>query len=46
MPRESPDHEAGRLYDVFGASLYRYASMILASREAAEDVLQQVLWND
>lgn len=42
MPPESPDPEAGRLYDVFGASLYRYALMILASREGAEDVLQQV----
>jgi RNA polymerase sigma-70 factor (ECF subfamily) len=35
-------HEAARLYDSFGASLYRYALMILANREAAEDVLQQV----
>ena len=40
MPPEG--HEADRLYDSFGASLYRYALMILANREAAEDVLQQV----
>jgi RNA polymerase sigma-70 factor (ECF subfamily) len=37
-----PEQEVARLYDAFGASLYRYALMILASREAAEDVLQQV----
>ena len=36
------EHEAGRLYDAYGASLYRYAVMILGSREAAEDVIQQV----
>ena len=35
-------HEVARLYDTFGASLYRYALMILADREAAEDVIQQV----
>jgi len=40
MPPEG--HEAARLYDSFGASLYRYALMILANREAAEDVLQHV----
>jgi RNA polymerase sigma-70 factor, ECF subfamily len=38
----TPEHEAGRLYDAYGASLYRYAVMILASREGAEDVIQQV----
>jgi RNA polymerase sigma-70 factor, ECF subfamily len=38
----TPEHEAGRLYDAYGASLYRYALMILASREGAEDVIQQV----
>jgi RNA polymerase sigma-70 factor (ECF subfamily) len=42
MSPEGPEHEVGRLYVVFGASLYRYALMILADREAAEDVLQQV----
>lgn len=38
----APDHEAGRLYDAYGVSLYRYALMILASPEKAEDVIQQV----
>jgi RNA polymerase sigma-70 factor, ECF subfamily len=38
----TPEHEAGRLYDAYGASLYRYALMILASREGAEEVIQQV----
>lgn len=38
----TPEHEAGRLYDAHGASLYRYALMILASREGAQDVIQQV----
>jgi DNA-directed RNA polymerase specialized sigma24 family protein len=42
MPPEQREQEAGRLYDAFGASLYRYALMVLASREAAEDVIQQV----
>lgn len=36
------DQEAARLYDAYGPSLYRYALMILASPEAAEDVIQQV----
>ena len=36
------EHEAGRLYDEFGASLFRYALMILADREAAEDAVHQV----
>ena len=38
----APEHEAGRLYDAYGVSLYRYALMILGSREGAEDVIQQV----
>jgi RNA polymerase sigma-70 factor (ECF subfamily) len=38
----TPESEAGRLYDLFGASLYRYALIVLANREAAEDVIQQV----
>jgi DNA-directed RNA polymerase specialized sigma24 family protein len=38
----APHHEAGRLYDAYGASLYRYALMILARPEAAEDAVQQV----
>jgi RNA polymerase sigma-70 factor, ECF subfamily len=42
MTPEEPEHEAARLYDSYGASLYRYALMILSSREAAEDVIQQV----
>jgi RNA polymerase sigma-70 factor (ECF subfamily) len=42
MPPEEPEHEVGRLYDLFGASLFRYALMILADRAAAEDVIQQV----
>jgi RNA polymerase sigma-70 factor, ECF subfamily len=42
MRQEEPKHEVARLYDSFGASLYRYALMILADREAAEDVIQQV----
>jgi RNA polymerase sigma-70 factor, ECF subfamily len=42
MAPEGPDDEAARLYDSHGVSLYRYALMILGSREAAEDVIQQV----
>lgn len=34
--------EVARLYDAYGASLYRYALMILGSREAAEDAIHQV----
>jgi RNA polymerase sigma-70 factor, ECF subfamily len=32
----------GRLYDTYGASLYRYALMLLADPSAAEDAVQQV----
>jgi RNA polymerase sigma-70 factor (ECF subfamily) len=32
----------GRLYDQYGASLYRYALMLLADHAAAEDAIQQV----
>jgi len=32
----------GRLYDTYGASLYRYAAILLADPTAAEDVVQQV----
>ena len=44
MPRASDDPTAlaGRLYDQYGASLYRYALMLLADRSAAEDAVQQV----
>jgi DNA-directed RNA polymerase specialized sigma24 family protein len=42
MPPAGPEDEAARLYDALGTSLYRYAVMLLADREAAEDVIQQV----
>ena len=44
MPRASDDPTAlaGRLYDQYGASLYRYALMLLADRSAAEDAVHQV----
>ena len=45
MPDRPPDDPtllAGRLYDSYGASLYRYALMLLADRSAAEDAVQQV----
>lgn len=46
MPRggdaDGPRAEVGRLYDRYGASLYRYALMILADGAAAEDAIQQV----
>lgn len=44
MPRASDDPTAlaGRLYDEYGASLYRYALMLLADRSAAEDAVHQV----
>ena len=32
----------GRLYDTCGASLYRYAVLLLGDAAAAEDVVQQV----
>jgi RNA polymerase sigma-70 factor (ECF subfamily) len=34
--------DAARLYDSFGAPLFRYALMLLGRREPAEDVIQQV----
>ena len=42
MPRASDDPTAlaGRLYDEYGASLYRYAVMLLADRSAAEDAVK------
>ena len=43
--RRRPDYPtalAGRLYDQYGASLYRYAVMLLADASAAEDAVQQV----
>ena len=44
MPRgaDDPTELAGRLYDQYGASLYRYALMLLGDRAAAEDAIQQV----
>ena len=44
MPRGGgqPTELAGRLYDQYGASLYRYALLLLADQAAAEDVVQQV----
>jgi RNA polymerase sigma-70 factor, ECF subfamily len=44
MPRgeDGPAAHVGRLYDRYGASLYRYALMLLADRMAAEDAIQQV----
>jgi len=44
MPRggDGPAAHVGRLYDQYGASLYRYAVMLLADPVAAEDVIQQV----
>ena len=41
-PSDDPTSLAGRLYDWYGASLYRYALMLLADRSAAEDAVQQV----
>lgn len=44
MPRgrDGPATHVGRLYDQYGASLYRYALMLLADHAAAEDAIQQV----
>lgn len=39
---EDPTAKAGRLYDEYGASLYRYAVMLLADPAAAEDAVHQV----
>lgn len=45
MPDRPPDDQrslVGRLYDSYGASLYRYAVVLLADPVAAEDAVQQV----
>jgi RNA polymerase sigma-70 factor (ECF subfamily) len=44
MPRapDDPAALAGRLYDEYGASLYRYALIVLADAAAAEDAVHQV----
>lgn len=41
-PSEGPAERTGRLYDLYGPSLYRYAVMLLASASDAEDVIHQV----
>lgn len=41
-PSDDAQSRVGRLYDTYGASLYRYAVMLLADAAAAEDVVQQV----
>jgi RNA polymerase sigma-70 factor, ECF subfamily len=41
-PLEGPAARTGRLYDLHGPSLYRYAVMLLANASDAEDVIQQV----
>jgi RNA polymerase sigma-70 factor, ECF subfamily len=41
-PPNDPRMLVGRLYDTHGASLYRYAVMLLADAAAAEDAVQQV----
>jgi RNA polymerase sigma-70 factor, ECF subfamily len=41
-PPDDPTAMAGRLYAEYGASLYRYAVMLLADASAAEDAVQQV----
>ena len=42
MTPDEADGDVGRLYDRFGAALYRYALMILGRHDAAEDAVQQV----
>lgn len=41
-PRDAAHSLVGRLYDAYGASLYRYAVLLLADFAAAEDAVQQV----
>ena len=41
-PRDEARALVGRLYDTYGAALYRYAAMLLADPAAAEDAVQQV----
>ena len=38
-PPEDPRDRVGRLYDAHGASLFRYAVMLLADAAAAEDAV-------
>jgi RNA polymerase sigma factor (sigma-70 family) len=41
-PPADAQARVGRLYDAYGASLYRYAVMLLLDPAAAEDAVQQV----
>lgn len=41
-PSGDPPGRVGRLYEMHGDALYRYAVMLLADAAAAEDVIQQV----
>ena len=42
MKAGEAEDEVGRLYDQFGAALYRYALMMLGRHDAAEDAVHQV----
>ena len=42
MPIPEPGDEYAKLYDRISGSLYRYALVMLGSREQAEDVVQEV----
>ena len=42
MPRPPDEEWIGRLYDRYGAALYRYAVMVLADPAGAADVVQTV----
>jgi len=42
MPPPTDDEWIGPLYDRYGASLYRYAAMVLADPAGAADVVQTV----
>ena len=41
-PRDDARSLVGRLYDTYGASLYRYAVLLLSDPVAAEDAVHQV----
>src|SRR3954470_7245355 len=42
MPQRPDGEWIGQLYDTYGASLYRYAVMVLADPSGAADVVQTV----